>query len=255
MIGIPARMGSSRLPGKPLAKICGMSMLEHVYRRCLLADNIEKIFIATCDDEIQGEVDAFNGVSIMTDREIPRPALRVYAAAETLCPDEDDIVITVQGDEPLIHPDMINSAVEPLLTQKDVFVSNVVNDIASDKEWQDPSNVKVVTDKNMNALYMSRSPIPSVCHEEYRGKRYLQVCVMPFRWHFFRAFNELEPGMLEQAESVEMLRAIEHGYKLRMVYSSHNTVSVDTEEDLIRAEKLMEKDKYFLRYGKRVFNG
>ncbi|MDP7196210.1 MAG: NTP transferase domain-containing protein, partial [SAR202 cluster bacterium] len=106
VIGIPARMGSSRFPGKPLAQICGMSMIEHVYKRCTFADNVDEIFIATCDQEIVIEADNFGAKSIMTDPEIQRPALRVFAAAEELDLDDEDIVITVQGDEPLFHPDM-----------------------------------------------------------------------------------------------------------------------------------------------------
>lgn len=249
-IGIPARMGSSRFPGKPLAKICDMSMLEHVYQRCRFADNIEDIFVATCDDEIVNEADSFGAKSIMTDPNIQRPALRVFAAAETLKLENDDIVITVQGDEPLLHPDMINKTIEPLLQEDDVFVSNIVNDITSEDEWNDPNNVKVVTDKDMNAIYMSRNPIPSTYHEEKRGKRYLQVCVMPFRWHFFKTFNALESGKLELAESVEMLRAIEHGYKVRMVHSDYQTISVDTPEDLNRAERVMQNDQLYVKYKK-----
>jgi 3-deoxy-manno-octulosonate cytidylyltransferase (CMP-KDO synthetase) len=247
-IGIPARMGSSRFPGKPLAKICNMSMLEHVYQRCKFADNIQEIFIATCDEEIVREANSFGATSIMTDPEIARPALRVFAAAETLNLEPNDIVITVQGDEPLLHPDMINSTIEPLINEQDIFVSNIVNDINSEEEWNDPNNVKVVTDNKMNAIFMSRSPIPSVYHEEQRGKRYLQVAVMPFRWHFFKTFNNLESGNLELAESVEMLRAIENGYKVRMVYSKHQSVSVDTPEDLKRAEGIMRNDSYYQQY-------
>jgi len=247
-VGIPARMGSSRFPGKPLKRICGMTMIEHVYRRCELADIVDSVFIATCDEEIESEVRSFGGQSIMTDPDIPRPALRVYAAAETMNPDADDIVITVQGDEPLIHPDMIDSTVAPLLKESDVFVSNIVTDILNDSEWHNPNNVKVVTDLQMDAIYMSRSAIPSAYHEEKRGNRYLQVCVMPFRWHFFKLFNELTPGGLERAESVEMLRAIEHGYKVRMVHSPHQTVGVDTPEDLETAERVMENDPIYQRY-------
>ena len=214
-----------------------------------MAENVDSVFVATCDQDIVDEVDSFGGVSIMTDPNIPRPALRVYAAAETLHPADEDIVITVQGDEPLIHPDMIDSTIEPLMQESDVFVSNIVTDIRSEDEWNNPNNVKVVTDKKMNAIYMSRTAIPSANHEELRGERYLQVCVMPFRWHFFKTFNALEPGRLEKAESVEMLRAIEHGYKVRMVYSRHQTVGVDTPDDLASAERIMREDPFFQQYG------
>lgn len=249
-IGIPARMGSSRFPGKPLAKINGMSMIEHVYRRCLFAENIDDVFIATCDKVIEDEVHSFGGKSIMTDPDIPRPALRVFAAAETLALDEDDIVITVQGDEPLFHPDMINLIVEPLLAESDVYVSNVMSSILSDVEWEDPNNVKVVTDRNMNAIYMSRNPIPSTRHEERRGKRYLQLGIIAFKWNFFKTFNLLAQGDLELAESIEMLRAIENGYKVRMTHSKHQTVGVDTPEDLKRVKEIMNDDQFYIQYRK-----
>ena len=243
-------MGSSRFPGKPLANICGMPMIEHIYKRCLLAEDIDEIFIATCDDIIKDTVSEFGGAVIMTDPNIPRPGLRVAEAAKTLNLDDDDIVVVVQGDEPLVHPDMIKLSLRPLIEGNDIFVSNLVSIIDRKEEWRDPNNVKVVTDLDMNAIYMSRSPIPSVNHEETRGIRYLQVAIMPFRWHFFKTFNNLTPTTLEKAESIEMLRAIEHGYKVRMVLSDYKTISVDTRKDLLAAERLMKKDQIYFKYKK-----
>ena len=118
-VGIPARMGSSRFPGKPLANICGMPMIEHIYKRCLLAEDIDEIFIATCDDIIKDTVSEFGGTVIMTDPNIPRPGLRVAEAAKSLDLDDNDIVMGVQGDEPLIHPDLINLCFRPLIDEND----------------------------------------------------------------------------------------------------------------------------------------
>ena len=248
VVGIPARMASSRFPGKPLKNILGIPMVEHVYKRCALSKYASNVFIATCDDEIKKAVEAFGGTVFMTDPSIPRPGLRVAAAAESLNLQEDDIVVVVQGDEPLVHPDMIDLAVEPLLNEKDVFVSNLAAKITTDDEWRDPNEIKVVTDLDMNAIYMSRSPIPSRDHQEESTNPLKQVCIMPFRWHFMRTFNALPATPLEKAESVEMIRAIQHGYKVRMVLSRFQSKSVDTEQDLKEVEKMMEHDEIYQRY-------
>ncbi len=249
VVGIPVRMGSTRFPGKPLKKILEVSMVEHIYRRCMLSKYTNSVFVAGCDKELEKEVTNFGGRIIMTDPQIARPGLRVFAAANELDLADEDIVVVVQGDEPIVHPDMIDLAIEPLLSEKDVFVSNLSLEITSDVEWKDPNEIKVVTDLQNNALFMSRSPIPSVEHEEERGPRLKQVCIMPFRWHFMKVFNSLKPTPLEKAESIEMIRAIQYGYKVRMVPSPYITKSVDNENDLRVAETLMLKDDIYRKYG------
>ncbi len=248
VIGIPARMGSTRFPGKPLCNILGKTMIEHCYRRCSLSKYATDLFVATCDEEIKQSVEDFGGVAIMTDSNIQRPGLRVAAAAETLSLDDDDIVVVVQGDEPLVHPEMIDLAIQPLLDENDVYVSNLFAKLTED-EWKDPGEIKVVCDMSMNAMYMSRAPIPSIDHEEQRTTWYKQVCIMPFRWHFMKRFNHvLKPTPLELQESIEMNRAIQHGYKVRMVPSPYVSKSVDTESDRIMVEKLMKNDPVYSQY-------
>jgi len=248
VIGIPARMGSTRFPGKPLCDILGKAMIEHCYRRCALSKYATDLFVAACDNEIQQAVEKFDGTVIMTDPNIQRPGLRVASAAETLDLDDDDIVVVVQGDEPLVHPDMIDLAIKPLLDEKDVYVSNLTAEL-SEAEWKDPGEIKVVCDLDMNALYMSRAPMPSVDHEEQRATWYKQVCIMPFRWHFMKKFNhELEPTPLELQESIEMNRAIQHGYKVRMVSSPYISKSVDTDLDRMQVEQMMVADPIYHAY-------
>lgn len=249
IVGIPVRMGSSRFPGKPLKEILGISMVEHVYKRCMLSKYADSVFIAGCDEEVKKAVEGFDGSIIMTNPDIPRPGLRVYEAAVTLSLADEDIVVVVQGDEPLVHPDMIDLSVQPLLDEKDVFVSNLSLEIQSDKEWKDPNEIKVVTDLEKNAIYMSRSPIPSVEHEEERAPRLKQVCIMPFRWHFIKTFHSLQPTPLEKAESIEMIRAIQHGYKVRMVPSPYLSKSVDNGSDRKAVAELMRKDEIFKEHG------
>lgn len=250
VIGIPARMGSTRFPGKPLCDILGKPMLEHCYRRCSLSKHATELFVAACDPEIESATKAFGGNVIMTDPSISRPGLRVAAAAQTLNLEDDDIVVVVQGDEPLVHPDMIDLAIQPLLDEPDILVSNLCARV-SETEWTDPGEIKVVCDLNMNAMYMSRSPIPSIAHEEKRAEWWRQVCIMPFRWHFMKKFNhDLSATPLELQESIEMIRALQHGYKVRMVPSPYKSKSVDTDTDRREVEILMANDEIYKLYEK-----
>ena len=247
IVGIPVRMGSSRFPGKPLAKILGLPMVEHVYKRCRFAESIDDLFVAACDDEIRDVVRGFGGKVFMTDREIPRPGLRVAEACRQQELADDDIVVVVQGDEPLIHPGMINLAVAPLLNDSSVQMLTLVAE-ANEQEWLDPNEVKVVTDLRKDILYMTRTPIPSNTRDRI-GPRLKQVAVMPFRKKFLLEFQEMTPTPLEVAESIELLRAVEHGVKVRTALSHYTSISVDTECDRQEAEEIMKKDEFYARYG------
>jgi 3-deoxy-manno-octulosonate cytidylyltransferase (CMP-KDO synthetase) len=250
VIGIPARMGSTRFPGKPLCQINGIPMIEHVYKRCSFAKNVAETVVATCDEEIAANVLKIGGKVIMTGKNISRPGLRVANACEKLNLKREDIVVVVQGDEPLVHPEMIGLAIQPLLDETDVFVSNLCAE-ATDQDLDDPAEIKVVCDNQMNALYMSRAAIPCRAHMEEKTKWWRQVCIMAFRWHFLKKFNhELRPTALEKQESIEMLRAIQHGYKVRMVPHNYVSKSVDTEQDRAMVEELMKYDMIFPFYKK-----
>lgn len=245
-VGIPARMGSTRFPGKPLAKILGMTMVEHVYKRCQLAKHLDDLFVATCDEEIRQTVLSFGGKAYMTPKDIARPALRVAEALKQLSFDDDDLVIVVQGDEPLVHPGMIDLAVQALVADPSVQIGTFVAD-ATEAEWQDRNEVKVVADINQNILYMSRSPIPSN-YWNHIGPRLKQVTVLPFRKKFLIEFQNMAPTPLEMAESIEFLRAVEHGFKVRAIQSPYRNVSVDTEPDRQEAEAAMKNDEFYPRY-------
>ena len=141
IIGIPARMGSSRFPGKPLCKILGLTMIEHCYLRSKLSEKIDDVFVAICDEELKNFFIKKNINYIMTDPTIPRPGLRVCEAAKTLDLDENDIVITIQGDEPLINPKMIDQSIDPLLRDKNIYASNLCA-IIKEKGLNDPNEIK-----------------------------------------------------------------------------------------------------------------
>lgn len=249
VVGIPARMGSSRFPGKPLQPILGMPMVEHVYRRCALAEHADDVFVATCDDEIAEAVGSFGGRSLMTPKDIPRPGLRVAEACRQLDLDDDDVVVVVQGDEPLVHPGMIDLAATALTEDPDARLGTLVA-TANEVEWEDPNEVKVVVDQRGDILFMSRSAIPSNTRDRVT-QRFKQVAIMPFRKRFLLDFQDMAMTPLEIAESVELLRAVEHGVRVKAIESPYESISVDTEPDRQEAEQAMRDDDVYASYSAR----
>ena len=222
-------------------------MIQHVIKRCEMARNVNDLFVATCDEEISQVVEGVGCKAIMTAPEISRPGLRVAEACKQLPLDDEDIVVVVQGDEPLVFPEMIDLAVQPLLDNPDVKVLTLVAE-ANEIEWQDPNEIKVTINKNNDILYMTRAPIPTNTRNRI-GPRLKQVAIMPFRKKFLLDFQEMEPMPLEIAESIELLRALEHGVNIRTADSTrYKTISVDTEPDRIEAEEIMKSDSLFLKY-------
>jgi 3-deoxy-manno-octulosonate cytidylyltransferase (CMP-KDO synthetase) len=248
---IPARMGSSRFPGKPLEKIHGIPMVGHVFFRSKMSKLLDDLYIATCDEEIKEYFSSINEKIIMTSDKHTRASDRIAEAfikVEKQTNERIDIVVMIQGDEPMTHPEMIDEAVQPLLDNEDILVSNLMAPLKSKDEHYDPNEVKVVVDCNNNALYFSREPIPTNKKEKNDNFRNKQVCIIPFRRDFLIKFNELEPTPLEIIESVDMLRVLEHGYDVKMIPTKFDTYSVDTKEDLKRVEKIMENDKLMKKY-------
>ena len=243
---IPARMGSSRYPGKPLASVLGRPMIEHVYRRSALCKMLDTVAVATPDDEIFRAVEGFGGMAIMTSPAHTRASDRVAEAAERT---GGDIVINIQGDEPLIHPDMIELAVRAVAEDRNVFCSNLISRIISDDEHNDPNCIKVVRDHAGFALYFSREPIPTRRYAAGEpAQAYKQVCVIPFWAETLTKFLELPSTTLELAESVDMLRILEHGYRVKLVESPYDTHSVDIPEDVPLVEELLRKDPITPQY-------
>ncbi len=242
---IPARMGSSRFPGKPLATIHGISMVEHVYRRSKMAESLDDLLVATCDSEIKDAVEAFGGKAVMTADSHERASDRVAEAMghyEEATGETIDILVMIQGDEPMLFPEMIDDALQPLFEDPAVHVTNLMAPLKSREEHEDPNEVKVVVDRDNFAIYFSREPIPSRKKGAEQVPMMKQVCIIPFRRDFLVLFNGLPQAPLEIAESVDMLRLIEHGYRVKMVPTARDTYSVDTPEDLRRVESLMADD-------------
>ena len=246
---IPARLGSSRFPGKPLAPLLGRPMIEHVFRRAALCEQLDAIYVATCDEEIRSVVEGFGGTVIMTSARHERASERVAEAAERTTA---DIVVMIQGDEPMITPEMIVAACAPMLQDPSVACVNLVRRIVSQAEYVDRNTIKVVMNVHGNALYFSRVPIPAIDFADdsasERPQVFKQVCVIPFRREALREFARLAPTPLERAESIDMLRLLEHGGRVRLVATEVDTHAVDTIEDLRRVEALMQNDRLIRRY-------
>lgn len=243
---IPARMASSRYPGKPLVPILGRPMLEHVYLRTCMSSTVDEVFVATCDDEIRVAVKRFGGTCIMTSPEHQRASDRVAEAASEL---DVDVVVLIQGDEPMVQPDMIDAAVEGLLQAADAACVNLGGAIRDDQELQDVNTVKVVVDREGNALYFSRHPIGRSLGGRFSDLSVRrQVCIIPFRVELLATYAALPATPLEVAESIDMLRLLEHGYRVRIVDVDDRTYPVDVSRDRDRVEKMMEHDPLLHRY-------
>lgn len=241
---IPARMGSSRFPGKPMAPLLGIPMIEHVYRRVALNARLTATVVATCDAAIADHVRAIGGRVAMTSSHHERASDRCAEALEIVEKEDGirfDIVVMVQGDEPLVHPEMLSEALAPMLTDLSIRVTNLLGPIGGDAEFEDRNCIKVVCDCAGDALYFSREPIPTRSKgvNAPMGK---QICVIPFRRDFLLEYTRMAPTPLEVAESVDMMRVLEHGLSVRMVPTHHGSQSVDTESDRARVEQLMRTD-------------
>lgn len=248
---IPARMASSRFPNKPMAEILGMPMIGHVYHRCKMSKILMDVWVATCDREIYDYIESTGGKAVMTSDAHERASDRCAEAMlkiEQNTKQRIDIVVMIQGDEPMISPEMIDEAVKPLLEDESIQTVNLMSTMKSREEHNDPNEVKVVVDKNNFALYFSREPIPSWKKGAKEVPMLKQVCIILFRRYFLLRFNNLPQTPLEIIESVDMLRVLEHGYKVKMVLTNCETYSVDTIEDLRKVERLMENDKLIMQY-------
>ncbi len=244
---IPARMGSTRFPGKPLAPILGRPMIEHVYRRAAMCLALDDVFVATCDQQIMDSVNAFGGRAIMTASSHQRASDRVAEAAANF---SADIIVMIQGDEPMTYPQMIDTSLAPLRNgDKQIACVNLSARIQTEEDFVNPNTIKVVMDADDFAVYMSREPIPTRHLQPFdQLATFKQVCIIPFTAASLQEFIRLPPTPLELAESIDMLRFIEHGHKVKMVPTEYVTHAVDTPEDLKRVEKLLQKDPLTKEY-------
>lgn len=248
---IPARMGSSRFPGKPMAEILGMPMIGHVYKRVQMSKLLNEVYVATCDQVIYDYIVSIGGKAVMTSDCHERCSDRCAEAMLKIEKEEGlkvDIMVMVQGDEPLTFPNMIDEAVSPMLEDKNILITNLVANLETIEEFEDPNEVKVVVDQFNNALYFSREPIPSRRKGIVDVPMKKQVCVIPFTRDFLLEYNAMKPTPLEEIESVDMMRILENGMKVKMVPTQSKTKAVDTKADLKRVTEMMRQDTLYAQY-------
>ena len=248
---IPARMGSSRFPNKPMKYILNIPMIGHVYKRVKMNKTLSEVYVATCDKEIFEYVESIGGKAVMTSDSHERCTDRCAEAmlkVEEQTGKKCDIMVVVQGDEPLTFPQMIDEAIEPMLKDERLNITNLVADMDTEEEFNNPNEVKVVMDINNNALYFSRKQITSKKKTKMKIPMKKQVCIIPFRRDFLLQYNKMKPTPLEEIESVDMMRILENGGKVKMCNTKYLTKAVDTKEDLDLVCKMMKEDKLYENY-------
>ena len=242
---IPARYQSSRFPGKALARLHSKSMLQHVWERAALSRYITHTVIATDDDRIFREARRFGADVRMTREDHLSGTDRV---AEVASQDEAELIVNIQGDEPLIDPEAIDAALLPLVHEPAIAMGTLKKRIEDPSELHNPNVVKVVTDRFENALYFSRSTLPFARDSE-PADRFKHIGLYVYRRAFLLAYSDLPVGPLEAAERLEQLRALENGYKIRVVPTEYESLGVDTPEDLARVTQLFDRSLAYLTNG------
>ena len=245
---IPARYGSTRFPGKSLVMIQGKSMIQRVYERTKQSQLIDRVIVATDDERIMKVVLLFGGEAIMTSPDHSTGTDRIAEVASRL---ECDIVVNVQGDEPLIHPEMIDQAIKPLADDPSIPMSTLCRKIENHEEAFDPNVVKVVFDKNGFALYFSRAPIPwdrdgwagknSWKELRLNGPMYKHIGLYVYRKDFLLQYARMPQTTLEALEKLEQLRALDHGYRIKTVLTQHDSFGVDIPGDLSKILKRLKE--------------
>lgn len=236
---IPARYESSRFPGKPLADLLGKPMIQHVYDRIMQSPLVDMATVATDDERIFTCVRSFGGRAVMTASTHRSGSDRVAEAAEILGLDDKDIVVNVQGDQPIFNPTQIEEVVVPLLDNVALPIATLIYRITREEEIAHPHAVKTVCDHEGYALYFSRSSIPFVRDKDRRADYYKHHGIYAYRRAFLRVFTRLPMGVLEQCEALEQLRALEYGHRIKCVISSYDSVEVDSEEELARVRDIL----------------
>ncbi|RLC28759.1 MAG: 3-deoxy-manno-octulosonate cytidylyltransferase [Deltaproteobacteria bacterium] len=236
---IPARYPSTRFPGKPLALISGKPMIQRVYERAVDCARVSEVIVATDDRRIFDCVRGFDGKVLLTDGAHASGTDRVAQAALMTGLEQDDIVVNIQGDQPLFDPEIIPLLITPLEADPTIVMSTLMYRIRDGTSIQNPNHVKVVTDRQGFALYFSRHAIPY--HRDFRspGMYFKHLGVYGFRMSFLIRFTRLSEGILESAEKLEQLRALEHGFRIKVLESPVDSIEVDVPEDILRVERII----------------
>ncbi len=247
---IPSRYESSRFPGKPLALIAGKPMVEHVYTRVCQAKLVEDVIVATDDERIFNAVAKIGGKALITSADNRSGTDRLAEAAEKMNLAADDLIVNIQGDQPLLNPHSIDEMIQPFLTADNpdnpdemIEMSTLAFRIINKQEITNPKDVKVVFDGRRFALYFSRSSIPCGRDTSDHFSTYKHLGFYAYKRRFLETFRQLPTGRLENIEKLEQLRVLEHGHSVKVVITSHDSPEVDLPEDIARIEKLLADEK------------
>ncbi|HOQ72521.1 MAG TPA: 3-deoxy-manno-octulosonate cytidylyltransferase [Smithellaceae bacterium] len=240
---IPSRYESSRFPGKPLADLLGKPMIQHVYERVAQAKAVPYVAVATDDQRIFDAVKKFGGNAVMTSAAHRSGTDRIAEAVRSLNLSADAIVVNIQGDQPIFEPMQVDEVITPLLADPAVGMSTLIYKIIRPEEITHPHAVKVVFDADFNALYFSRSTIPFVRDKNLAADYYKHHGIYAYRLDFLGVFTKLPEGKLEKLEALEQLRALEYGYKIKVVITPHDSVEVDNEQELDRVRRILQERK------------
>ena len=234
---IPARFQSTRFQGKPLALIAGKPMIQHVYRSAGECSGIDSVYVATDDQRIYDCVMAFGGQAVMTKKEHLSGTDRIAEAAGLIHLDNDDILVNIQGDQPLFQPSIITDLIAPLKEDTEIPMSTLMYKIKDIEAVNDTNNVKVVVDKNGFALYFSRLPVPFYRDHETKTLYYKHLGFYAYRKEFLMLYTGLSHSLLEEAEKLEQLRALEYGFRIKAIETLFDSIDVNTPEDIAKVEK------------------
>ncbi|HQN68026.1 MAG TPA: 3-deoxy-manno-octulosonate cytidylyltransferase [Smithellaceae bacterium] len=237
---IPSRYESSRFPGKPLADLCGKPMIQHVYERVARAAAVPYVAVATDDQRIFDAVRKFGGNAVMTAATHRSGTDRIAEAVRSLHLSADAIVVNIQGDQPIFEPVQVDEVIAPLVADPAATMSTLIYKIVRPEEISHPHAVKVVFDAECNALYFSRSTIPFVRDKKLTADYYKHHGIYAYRLDFLDVFTRLPEGRLEKLEALEQLRALEYGYKIKVVITPHDSVEVDNEQELDRVRRILQ---------------
>jgi len=240
---IPSRYESSRFPGKPLADLCGKPMIQHVYERVAKAQAVPYVAVATDDERIFTAVKKFGGNVVMTSATHRSGTDRISEAVKSLNLSADAIVVNIQGDQPIFEPVQVDEVIQPLIDDPAVVMSTLIYKIILDEEISHPHAVKVVFDSENNALYFSRATIPYVRDKKLKTDYYKHHGIYAYRRDFLDTFTKLPEGKLEKLEALEQLRALEYGYKIKVVITPYDSVEVDNQQELERVRRILTERK------------
>ena len=241
---IPVRMSSSRLPGKPIIKLMGITMLEHVWKRTQMSD-VDNTYVALCDKETIEVCKKIGAKYVVTSKNHKMCMDRVAEAANKK---KSDLVVTVQGDEPLIKPEMINLTIQNIKKNKKIFCSTLAQKITSKSEIKNTNRVKIIWNKNNEILYISRSPIPSKAKYKKDINYYKMVCVYTMLRTNLNRFQKFRMSKHEKIESIDMLRILDNGEKIGVNTINGIVENIDVNSDIQRVNKLLKKDTLIKKY-------